>query len=577
MKTVVISGGTGNDALIRGLKHYYPSMNCKVIVNAYDNGKSTGICRTVTDRLGVSDIRKNHIRMYMAMNDSPNMSIVEFYENRYNFTQGNEVEEICEKLKTWDLERFEPYVKNFFKHEKARHYCYNDFNVSNIVYSEMYVEEGYEFTNYMMCKELLGIDDFVILNSYDNIYIEANTEKGKHIDDEGEIVEWCNPDDKIVSLDYASASVLSAQLNSRAIEALEKADLVVISTGTFWSSIFPTLEYGDFYKYINQSKAKKIWAFNCNEDKDSYGVCADEFIDIVKALGLNLDDFTLLFNKDAVLSLRDTSYSYRKYNTSMENNNGKHSSQKYAEAILKIYYGLADFYPNHIAIDFDDTIWPRGTSQVKYAADNLEALNYLENVTIISGNSFDSIKRKLSSLYGETLSDFYVPIWADASTTQFVKGKKTDEIHSLFIKGDKAYQVRNYFEYKFGIKPVNEVEGEDVPFIKFKPLSEKERKLVVDLYNSFLRYHLGCPETNAVSTGRTTVDILMSRDSKSEVFQHLGLDKLNTLYIGDEIDSGNDYSVAGMATRSIHTSGVEETYCILQVICNDIRINIFRR
>ena len=44
MKTVILSGGSGNDSLIRGLKYYYPSMNCKVIVNAYDNGKSTGVC-----------------------------------------------------------------------------------------------------------------------------------------------------------------------------------------------------------------------------------------------------------------------------------------------------------------------------------------------------------------------------------------------------------------------------------------------------------------------------------------------------------------------------------------------------
>ena len=65
MKTVILSGGSGNDSLIRGLKYYYPSMNCKVIVNAYDNGKSTGVCRAVTNTLGVSDIRKNHIELIL--------------------------------------------------------------------------------------------------------------------------------------------------------------------------------------------------------------------------------------------------------------------------------------------------------------------------------------------------------------------------------------------------------------------------------------------------------------------------------------------------------------------------------
>lgn len=64
MNIVILSGGSGNDSLIKGLKEMYPESDIKVIINAYDSGKSTGICRKVTDTLGVSDIRKNHIRMY---------------------------------------------------------------------------------------------------------------------------------------------------------------------------------------------------------------------------------------------------------------------------------------------------------------------------------------------------------------------------------------------------------------------------------------------------------------------------------------------------------------------------------
>ena len=69
MKIVVLSGGSGNDALIKGLNAYAVNggFELHVIVNAYDNGKSTGVCRAVTDTLGVSDIRKNHIRMYEAL------------------------------------------------------------------------------------------------------------------------------------------------------------------------------------------------------------------------------------------------------------------------------------------------------------------------------------------------------------------------------------------------------------------------------------------------------------------------------------------------------------------------------
>ena len=334
MKTVILSGGSGNDSLIRGLKYYYPSMNCKVIVNAYDNGKSTGVCRAVTNTLGVSDIRKNHIRMYKAMHGNCNKNIIEFYDNRYDFTPGNEVAEITEKLNTWGMPQFVPLVERFFATPEAKNYRYTDFNISNIVYAEMYAQSGYEYTNDYFCNKILDIDSFVLLNSFSNAYLKAITNSGYVIKDEGEIVEWCNRDDKIESCLYGT--VLNTELNPCAVASIESADLIIISTGTFWSSIYPTLEFGDLYKLINKNThAKKVWALNCEEDKDSYGVSADEFISHLRKLGLSLDDFTILVNSDACDILRtvkdkDVSCHYSK----MGNQNGKHDPNKYAKAVL---------------------------------------------------------------------------------------------------------------------------------------------------------------------------------------------------------------------------------------------------
>ena len=136
------------------------------------------------------------------------------------------------------------------------------------------------------------MEDFVILNSFDNVYIQAVTENGDVIEDEGDIVEYKNSDNKITSLRYEREAE-SLGLNPKAIEAVNNADLLVISTGTFWSSIYPTLDYLDFYKYINDSRAKKIWAINNIEDKDSYGVGSNDFIKIVTDRGLDLSNFTI--------------------------------------------------------------------------------------------------------------------------------------------------------------------------------------------------------------------------------------------------------------------------------------------
>ena len=566
MKTVILSGGSGNDSLIRGLKYYYPSMNCKVIVNAYDNGKSTGVCRAVTNTLGVSDIRKNHIRMYKAMHGNRDKNIIEFYDNRYDFTPGNEVAEITEKLNTWGMPQFIPLVERFFATPEAKNYRYTDFNISNIVYAEMYAQSGYESTNYYFCNKILDIDSFVILNSFSNAYLKAITNSGYVIEDEGEIVEWCNRDDKIESCLYGN--VMNTELNPRAVASIESADLIIISTGTFWSSIYPTLEFGDLYKLINKNThAKKVWALNCEEDKDSYGVSADEFISHLRKLGLSLDDFTILVNSDACDILRTVNdkdvvchYSH------MGNQNGKHDPNKYAKAVLECYYGFDKFTPEQIVCDFDDTLWPRNTSLKNIGIDNIQLLNRTNMGVIISGNSFSSIKTKLASIYGSDLSDFNIPVWADASSTEYIQGVKTHTIPDCFISKDTLEKVESHINKLFGMTAVSHPDT-DLPYIKYKPMGNLERMLFTYLFNNYIRYNINTPELLANITGNSTVDITTSGDNKVKVYKECEFEGMNILYIGDEVDKGNDCNVSKLATKSIHTSGVEETNCILKVLC----------
>ena len=196
MKITILSGGSGNDSLIKGLKSIYKNVDVKVVVNAYDNGLSTGVCRSITNTLGVSDIRKNHIRMYKAMNqdDQLDTRLIEFYENRYDLEPNCEASAL-ELLDGWGLkDQFGVYIHNFFKRiEYSDEHKFNNFNVANIVFSEMYSELGYEKTNEISC-DLLGIDDFVILNSFQNVYLNAITSDYKVINDECDIVKLCSHD-----------------------------------------------------------------------------------------------------------------------------------------------------------------------------------------------------------------------------------------------------------------------------------------------------------------------------------------------------------------------------------------------
>lgn len=570
MNILVISGGSGNDALIKGLKKFYPESNVKVLVNAYDAGKSTGVCREVTRTLGVSDIRKNHIRMYKATTEHVNQCFVEFYDSRYDFTKGNEAEEVVAKLRAWGLSSLEEYAVRFFKRPEAENYDYKDFCVSNIVYAEMYAEAGYEATNKFFC-DMLGLDDFVILNSFDNIYIKAQTESGKVIEEEGELVEYCNPDDIIVKMIYDLRGP-EIGLNPVAVNALYEADLIVVSTGTFWSSIFPTLEYLDFYKYLNDAKAKKIWAINCEPDKDCYGVGSNRMIQFVEELGVDLSQFTILENSDANEILRQENTEEHVVYEAMGNNKGKHDGDKYARAILKHYYGLKnlDEY-DRVLFDFDDTIWARGASNdadlMKFSRDNVELVSKLKDkAVIISGNSYDSIARKLATVYGADTSKFEADIWADANSALFRKGVRVDVIPELMITGN-IQRLGQYLYDTYRLEAtVNDFEYPSC--VKIKPLSALDQILVSNYLNDYILAATGLGFCRAIPTGKTTVDIVSRNNNKVAVLVRAEIDADNCLYIGDEIDNGNDHDISGRCGCAVHTSGVQETYALLKLLLN---------
>ena len=571
MNITILSGGSGNDSLVTGLKQYYPAANIKVIVNAYDNGKSTGVCRTVTNTLGVSDIRKNHIRMYKACNSNPDARLVEFYDNRYNLKARYEYEDIATYLDNWGLSDLKVYARHFFDNPLAKNYTYKNFSIANIIYSQMYQELGYEQTNSFFCK-LLGLDDFVILNSFDNVFISARTKSGNIIDDEGEIVDYNNPDDIIMDIIYTTnnASQDSSApslygLNPKAIDAVLHADLIIISTGTFWSSIYPTLDYMDFYKYINASNAKKIWAINNEEDGDSYGVSSNQFIEFLDNLRIDLSQFSILENSDAKSSLVEPNTKYNVVVYPMGNVKGKHIGEKYVKAILKTFYDLKPLsYYDKIIFDFDDTLWSRSENLLEISIDNIKRLNTLQDkALIVSGNSYQSIRTKLSRIYGSGLDAFDVYIWADANSTLFKNNNPINYAKDLLI--DKKY-INNIIEFLHSLDMSDfEINDNDHPaYIKVKPLSELERTLLVALLDTkFSDYAI-----KAMKTGYTTVDIISRNNTKGKLFSDM-IDPdsgLNTLYLGDEIDSGNDEDIAKLCSQCIRVTSVKDTNIILKLL-----------
>lgn len=569
LSITVISGGSGDNSLIKGLKSLYPHSNVKVVINAYDSGKSTGVCRRLTNTLGVSDIRKNHIRMYKAIHRSHlNPHIISFFEDRYDFTKGHELEEVLTKLHAWDLNIFDVYAKKFFANPETKNETFNDFSVANIIYAQMFKDLGYEQTNKYFC-DMLDIDDFVILNSFDNVYIHAHLKDGRELSDEGDIVVLDDPNNKIDHLSYHTED--NYGVNPKAIEALNEADLIIISTGTFWSSIYPSLEYLDFYKYINEAKAKKIWVINSKEDHDAWGVSSNDFIDIVSKLGLNLNDFIILENLDASPILKLKNDKYHIVYKHLGNTDGKNEKLPLARAIFSIYYGL-DFidHLDKLIFDFDGTLWSRdykvNTFDYLKSLENMHLLNdHLADKSIIfSGSNYEDILKKLNIAFIRP-EDFKVDIWADATSKHYKENVLIEVKDDLLIDPKDYHYIDNYLKDKYNLMlRTNSKDEKQISVLKIKPLREEERIAISkDINNVAKAKRLNI---KAHMTGRTSIDILNAKNNKAVIYDYLKLNGLDTLYIGDEVDDGNDKEVAARAKYHFLARDVEEANIILKIL-----------
>ena len=557
MKAIILSGGSGNDALLKGIYGLYPTIDLKVVVNAYDDGKSTGLCRTLTNTLGVSDIRKNHARIYKIFhNANLNGNIVSFFDERFDLPKGKEYEFVVSKLHEWGLSCFDIWAKTFFETPSAKEKVFEDFSIANIVYSSMYKELGYEATNEIICTKF-DIPNNVLLNSFENVKLSAKTHNSILVD-EASIVGFDNDEDRIESLLYNSDAPIT--INPIVVEELQDADMIIISCGTFWSSIYPTLEYGGLYRAINKSKAFKIWVMNSTQDKDARGIGSNHFISIVSNLGLDMSKFVVLENADAdpILCQQSTKYDVAYY--PMGNNKGKHEPLLLAKAIFKEFFHLRTNTYKHVLMDFDNTIYSKDNVRISY--ENIRAISRRQSIQIISGNDYKTAIKPIL----DSCCNIHNNVWADASSVLYVCGNKRFVIRKHLINKKAIAFVEKSLYNSFGIdgKPNNE---DFMSCYKMKPFTALERRMLLQYLNGYMFKAYGIKGLKAISAGRTTIDIVASNNSKANIFKAYHINPKDCLYIGDETeDYGNDYEIAHACAKYIRVANVIETNIILKVL-----------
>jgi GT2 family glycosyltransferase/2-phospho-L-lactate transferase/gluconeogenesis factor (CofD/UPF0052 family) len=320
-KVVVLCGGRGSSVLTNQLLDLGASVTC--LVNAFDDGLSTGRLRQLFSELGPSDLRKNLLSL-MDIDAPGYWSRFEVFAYRYPSLDERsavfraEVEGICGAKPggppgvTRELAKMiarlpEPtrndivlYLRAFLdalvRHERdwERTFSFADCALGNCILLGARLSCGASWTQALRELEcLLVTRGRIEVASEENRHLFALCRDGRVLPTEFDIIT--NSDGDIDELFFSKnpvdcaglerslgSSTQAARLqrlraeihaptvaSAPALDALRAADMIVYGPGTFHSSLLPTLMIDGVAAAIDSSSARKIMVINIAQEPDT--------------------------------------------------------------------------------------------------------------------------------------------------------------------------------------------------------------------------------------------------------------------------------------------------------------------
>ena len=328
IKISLFSGGTGNERFVNLLKNI-PGVELDIIINGYDDGKSTGAIRKfIPGILGPSDYRKN-LSHLINLKSSDGKIFQDLLNYRFpsktnssefiSFLKLEKSNKIVQKLNLYNLtfEKFialKEYLIIFLKYYiKKKKLKITDISLGNILISSLFLKNNRDFN-----KSLKEIHFFLNLKhnvhnvtNGENLYLVAILENGEIILDEEKLVntkqkhrienifllkkklvkkdlELLNKKDKKFILKYLNKINIYPNLNPTVAESLLNSDIIIYGPGTQYSSLFPSYLTKNIREKIVKSKAKKFLVTNIFLDNDIVNENVESII----------EKFNLFFNKN---------------------------------------------------------------------------------------------------------------------------------------------------------------------------------------------------------------------------------------------------------------------------------------
>ena len=385
-KIALFSGGTGNIRFVN-LINSLPDVELSILVNGYDDGKSTGeIRKYIPGILGPSDFRKNisHLIDGNTFNGSIFYKMMN-YRFPKNITQNNfksfldlkKDNKIVKDLSISNLS-YEKFIKiknylGVFKSYSSKRSSLNlpDISLGNILIAASYLKNNNNFN-----KALFDIQDFleiknkvINITTGENLYLNAILEDGTLILNEEDLVQVPHKSkvenifllkeklskkqsESIASKDRASKTkflqnrAILPLINPEAQTIINSSDIIIYGPGTQFSSLFPSYLTRGLRNLIEQSKATKFLVTNIFLDNDIINESVESII----------AKFYFFFNKKYNLKNRTKLVDYYLVNKFDDDDLNLLEKKNYLTYNKSKHYTLLDWekgaglhYPNWLA------------------------------------------------------------------------------------------------------------------------------------------------------------------------------------------------------------------------------------
>ncbi|HET7085729.1 MAG TPA: 2-phospho-L-lactate transferase CofD family protein [Rhizomicrobium sp.] len=326
IRIALFCGGRGSATIIRALLRQ-PDIALTLLVNAYDDGLSTGALRNfIPGMLGPSDFRKNLSYLFGNYSQAQ-YALKSLMEHRLSggadeiqslarFAASANLDICREPVKSWlaqlppqTLGRLQALLGRFFSHAQGSDFDYRDCSLGNLVFAGAYLEQERDFNAAAAQVSALVGSRARLLNvgERQNRVLAGLKQDGSLLASEAAIVGPQSPSpiaalyllqrpltqedvQSLAAMDFAGKQAwlesrdAVPELSPAAAAALAEADIILYGPGTQHSSLFPS--YRIARTTLAQAPASvKALVMNLDSDHDIQTLTAGEIAGLAVRYG----------------------------------------------------------------------------------------------------------------------------------------------------------------------------------------------------------------------------------------------------------------------------------------------------